>query len=133
MLITALFARQGDDTPETHDHQAEGLGRAMYRDLSAVAHGTLYAILSRMDSEPDPDDEHMARGFPVVKLDSVVVMMAGALLGFLNAADRQVLLHGWFGPRSQHWPSWRMYALRRIHQYLSGASGRPAGREVETS
>jgi hypothetical protein len=79
-------------------------GELAYRDLSAASHGTLYALVSRMEVLEDPLGRHDKIARPKISMETVVPMVSVAVIAFGNAIDRELALYGW--PRAE-WEAWR--------------------------
>jgi hypothetical protein len=80
-------------------------GELAYRDLSAASHGTLYALVGRMEVFDDPLGKHDKIGQPRLRMETLVPMVGMAVLAFENAVDREFELYGW--PRDE-WELWRI-------------------------
>jgi hypothetical protein len=103
-----------------HQLLPSGIGGSVYRDLSAASHGTLYGVISRLRAEPDPNQPGLHRGFLEVSIGPIVMLIGATLWGFLDAADRQVEIHGW---DDTHWRAWRTHALSKVGTHLSRLQG----------
>lgn len=95
---TAVIAAQLDD-----------LGRVAYSDLSSVAHGTLFGLVSRLGMvAPGENVPAVAEGVtlvtPAADLGSLINGISVALLSFRGAMDRRFGLYGW---DVTHWEKWK--------------------------
>lgn len=71
-------------------------GTVAYRELSAVAHGTLFAIMNRMKEADVPSaTEGVSVMEPSVSMNSLVLGSALALESFWEATDRRFHLYGY--------------------------------------
>lgn len=91
-------------------------GAELFAYLSAVDHGTLYALL-----EATVQQEHPAPGGPLlaglaVTAKRVRILLIGATLGYAMAADRYARLSGW---ADHAWTSNQQNALRAAKQFLA--------------
>jgi hypothetical protein len=76
--------------------QLGDMGRVAYHDLSAVAHGTLTGVMSRLDQVARSTTmEGVALAAPSVKMPALRNAIAIALLSYRGATDRRMELYGW--------------------------------------
>lgn len=88
------------------------LGQTAYRDLSAAAHGTLWGLVSMLETRGDPVGVHDNLGAPVLSLGTIITRVGVSVLGFVEAADRQLHLYGW---DASGWHAWREPALKCLY------------------
>jgi hypothetical protein len=93
-------------------------GRLAYNDLSAVAHGTLFALLGRLEEVGGiPTMTGVKLMTPSVDLPSLVNAVAISLLSFRLATDHRMTLYGW---DMTDWNAWKTESSR----LLAALSGR---------
>jgi hypothetical protein len=69
-------------------------GELAYRYLSAIAHGTLYGLVSEFSRAPSPGRE-----------EPIILRVAVALYSFSQVTDRRFQLYGW---STEPWSAWRL-------------------------
>jgi hypothetical protein len=99
------------------------MGRLAYNDLSAVAHGTLFGLVGRLE-----EVGRMAtmRGVklmtPSVNMPNLRNAIAISLLSYREATDRRMTLYGW---DMTDWNAWKTGSARVLSPILRGAGPKP--------
>jgi hypothetical protein len=94
--------------------------KVSYSDLSAVAHGTLFGIMSRIGGHGCPSPDRGRHSDATERSARVPDMaIAHALESFWEATDRRFLLYGW---DVTHWKGWVRESRRLILPLLRRAS-----------
>ena len=81
-----------------------------YNELSAVAHGTIYGMVSRMEEVARvPAMEGVALASPSVNMSSLLAGTGVALLSYQRATDRRFDLYGW---HATYWKAWKVESAK---------------------
>jgi hypothetical protein len=111
---TAAIADQLGDT-----------GRLAYNDLSAVAHGTLFGMASRLRKVGRfPTMEGVMVAGPSLQMASLRNSIAVALLSYRMATNRRMDLYGW---DKTDWIAWEKEAAMVLGRLLRGGASPPGG------
>jgi hypothetical protein len=98
-------------------------GLVAYRELSAVAHGTLFALLNRMKKADVPSvADGVALMQPSVPMDSLVLGSTLALESFWQATDRRFQLYGY---DVEGWNLWVVESKNRMLPLLRKTYSKP--------
>lgn len=105
--------------------EVRGFGRSLFAYLSAVDHGTLYAVLEAVVQPPEPPapGEPLLAGLAVTA-DRARLLLIGATLGYATAAHRYAELNGW---ADHAWTSVQQNAIRAANQHLKATPQPPSG------
>jgi hypothetical protein len=105
--------------------QLGDIGRIAYNDLSTIAHGTLYGIVSRVSEVADaPKMEGVTLVKPTAKVASLRNLITISLLAYRHATDRGMELYGW---DMTQWTAWKKESARILVPLLRGVDeGRAA-------
>jgi hypothetical protein len=79
-------------------------GKALYRELSAVAHGTAYGVLGRLKVLDYPVSRYSRVGIPHMSDEVLIPMLEGTLDAFQKIVDRQIEVMGW---KDAPWTKWK--------------------------
>jgi hypothetical protein len=88
------------------------IGRIAYNDLSAVAHGTLFGMASRLEEAgrlSTMDGVQLAK--PIVTMPSLRNLIAVTLRSYRQAMDRRMQLYGW---DMTHWQAWKKESAKLL-------------------
>jgi hypothetical protein len=97
-------------------------GELHYKTLTAVAHGTPYALMWRGDMTPHPTTPGLNVFAPVADSANLVTDAARVLAAFVDTVKRQVTLFGW---RSIPWDAWVTETRRAIGDQLRAVGFTP--------
>lgn len=97
------------------DAQRITLGEIVYRQFSAVGHGTYAGAYGNMTLIKDPSKDEPGAGNPQMTFMDISGWIATSTWGWLLAMDRSVYMAGWDIP---NWHSWRDYAQLKIRQAI---------------
>jgi hypothetical protein len=95
---------------------ANDIGELVYRDLSAVSHGTAFALVSRMKVFDDPFKRHEHVAVAQVPIEVLAPLVGVAMLGFQAAVEREIKLYGW--PLDE-WGTWRVERLKVLRELVT--------------
>ncbi len=111
--LCRLFMQDQEDPNST-------IGAVIYRALSATPHGTLHGLLRNAQPvEGAPSGQTGTWVTPGVDPGEVAMFVAGVLVAYVIAADRQMAYFGWGGPA---WDNWKLALKERGDPYLGRAS-----------
>lgn len=100
--------------------QLGDMGRIAYNDLSAVAHGTLFGMASRLEEVGRiPTMEGVVLAAPSLKMPLLRNLIAVALHSYREATDRRMKLYGW---DMTDWNAWKKESARVLVPLLRQGS-----------
>lgn len=103
--------------------QLGDIGRIAYNDLSAVAHGTLFGMASRLEEVGRlPTMEGVLLATPSLKIPSLRNLIAVTLHSYRQATDRRMLLYGW---DTTDWQAWKKESAKLLVPLLRTAGPYP--------
>ena len=103
--------------------QLGDMGRIAYNDLSAVAHGTLFGMVSRLEEVGRiPTMEGVLLATPSLNMPSLRNLIAVALYSYRQATDRRMQLYGW---DMDDWNAWKKESAKLLVPLLRGAGHDP--------
>lgn len=104
--------------------QLGDMGRLAYNDLSAVAHGTLFGMASRLEEVGRiPSMEGVMLATPSLSMPSLRNSIAVTLLSYREATDRRMKLYGW---DMTDWNAWKKESALALRALLRNGTS-PAG------
>ncbi len=96
-------------------------GTIAYRELSAVAHGTLFGLMTRMKkSDIDLGQPGVTLMEPAAPMSVLAYSIVIALESFWQASDRRFLLYGW---DVAHWNGWKLESKKALLPVLKRNAG----------
>lgn len=100
--------------------QLGDMGRIAYNDLSAVAHGTLFGMTSRLEKVGRiPTMEGVVLATTNLNMSSLRNLIAVALRSYREATDRRMKLYGW---DMTDWNAWKKESARVLVPLLRQGS-----------
>lgn len=97
-------------------------GRIAYNDLSAVAHGTLFGMASRLEEVGRvPTMEGVFLAAPSAKTPALLNLIAVAIRSFREATNRRIELYGW---DMTYWNAWKNETAKELVALLRGQDAR---------
>jgi hypothetical protein len=101
------------------------MGRLAYNDLSAVAHGTLFGLVGRLEEVVGvPAMQGVKLMTPSVNMSNLRNAIAITLLAYQEATERRMSLYGW---DMTAWNAWKIKTAQVLAPLVRGAGAPQAG------